>query len=80
MTLAAIRIDRLMFDLELGRGLRAETIQDRISSLCRTHLPGLLQRVIAPNPADEMPALERLDLDLGDLPAGALESNLLQRL
>jgi len=80
VTLAAIRIDRLMFDLELGRGLRAATIQDRISSLCRTHLPGLLQRVIEPHPDDEMPALERLDLDLGDLPAGALESNLLQRL
>lgn len=85
MTQAAIRIDNLLFDLELGRGLQANAIQDRISALCRTHLPGLLQRVVQPILTGEtrpLPgtSLDRLELDLGELPANALESKLLQRL
>lgn len=73
------RIDRLTFAMEIADETRAEPLQDRLSRFAARHLDALLDDTLAGSGAT-MLNIDRLSLDLGEIPEDDLERVLEQRL
>jgi hypothetical protein len=74
-------LDRLELDIHMADAAQAQRLQDRLSRLHHQALAGLLSRVLDQlSPPGLRHQLERLELDLGTIPADQLELLLPNRL
>lgn len=70
----------LQFDLELNSATAARAVQNRVSAFCGQRLASVLERSFADFGAGHALVIERLELDLGELPHDFLEDELARRL
>jgi len=74
-------VDRLELELHAAEEALARQLLDRLSRLHHRALEELLERVLDQlSPSGTLHRLERLELDLGEIPAGQLERDFPQRL
>jgi hypothetical protein len=74
-------VERLELDIQAADEDQARQLLDRLSRLHRQALEGVIERVLDQlSPTDTVHRLEKLDLDLGEIPAEQLERLLPQRL
>ncbi len=75
------RIRRQIIELEVPRRAVAAAIQDQASRVHKNALVPLINRLCgAASPPDRIDRIDRIELDLGEIPAGELESELVERL
>ena len=74
-------IQRILFDIEIALEVRASDIQNRISDLFRRQLEAVVEATLSEMaPADMVYTFDQIELDLGPVPVGRMETELADRI